>query len=207
MAFDKLAYGREYARRHRAQQQARTAEHRKANKALWSAYSRVYSANKRAKFYGAPGILTLEDVQAVLAVGVCSYCGSTEKIEVDHVIPLHAGGANERSNIVPCCRPCNQSKQRADRPGRWSQHYDSCQRCGTAERRHISHGMCKPCYRADRHVPRQRAYATAPPNLQCDQCGKAFHLKPSSIRKGRGRYCSLECRWMGATPARLAVTA
>lgn len=40
-----------------------------------------------------------------------------------------------------------------------------------------------------------RIYATAPPNTACLRCGLAFHVKPSILAKGSGRYCSLPCKW------------
>lgn len=158
-------------------------------------YARKSGANKRARQYGAPGELTLADVETVMAAGACFYCGSTKKLGLDHVIPLHTGGANALFNLVCCCHACNQSKGRADRPGRWSQLHDQCHQCGTNERRHWCKGMCRRCYRAVIRVPNPRVYIKADPNLECSVCGTLFHLKPSAIRKGRGLYCSHACRW------------
>ena len=162
-------------------------------------YARKSSANKRAREYGAPGELTLSDVESVMSSGRCFYCESTKKLGIDHVIPLHIGGPNRSENIVCCCHYCNQSKRRADRPGRWSQLYDECQQCGTNAIRHWCRGLCRRCYRqstrtSGKYKSRVRVYVKAPPNLVCARCGIDFHLKPSSIRKDRGRYCSLRCR-------------
>jgi len=44
--------------------------------------------------------------------GHCANCGSSERIEADHRIPLYRGGSNEISNILPACRPCNRRKHR-----------------------------------------------------------------------------------------------
>lgn len=41
---------------------------------------------------------------------VCQYCGSTERLHVDHEIPLSRGGTNLFENLVTACGPCNQSK-------------------------------------------------------------------------------------------------
>ena len=113
-------------------------------------YDRSRHANQRAAAYGVQGRITVHDVRAVLAAGKCFYCGSTERLGIDHVKPLNEGGANEVSNLVACCHGCNSSKRRGDRPGRWSLLHDACIRCGTTERRHIARGMCSPCYQADR---------------------------------------------------------
>jgi 5-methylcytosine-specific restriction endonuclease McrA len=40
----------------------------------------------------------------------CAYCGSNEKLTVDHVVPLSRGGTSDLSNLVPCCFSCNSSK-------------------------------------------------------------------------------------------------
>ena len=41
----------------------------------------------------------------------CIYCGSTEKIQADHVIPIAKGGTHSIGNLVPACQPCNGSKR------------------------------------------------------------------------------------------------
>lgn len=40
----------------------------------------------------------------------CIYCGSTNLIQADHVIPLTKGGRHSIGNLVPACSRCNQSK-------------------------------------------------------------------------------------------------
>lgn len=118
--------------------------------------SRASSANSRARYYGADGILTASDVSRVMQAGQCFYCGSMSALGLDHVIPLHLKGPNRVENLVVCCRPCNASKQRADRPGRWSQMVESCVRCGKSDRPHLSRGMCDSCYRVTRWNPNAR---------------------------------------------------
>jgi hypothetical protein len=174
---------REYMRQYRAAHPDRMVN-----------YARRSQANSRARHYGVPGELSMDDIEVIMSAGRCFYCGSTKKLGLDHVKPMHAGGPNIRENVVCCCHPCNQSKGRADRPGRWSQLYDFCQRCGTGERSHWVKGLCRPCHRAIHRTPRKRRSDVAPPNLSCERCGTGFHLKPSAVRKGRGRYCSTDCR-------------
>jgi 5-methylcytosine-specific restriction endonuclease McrA len=38
----------------------------------------------------------------------CYDCGSTEKIELGHLIPIKNGGTNNNQNFIPQCRSCNR---------------------------------------------------------------------------------------------------
>lgn len=40
----------------------------------------------------------------------CTYCGSTDGLEQDHIKPIYQGGQDTLSNIVPACQGCNASK-------------------------------------------------------------------------------------------------
>ena len=43
-------------------------------------------------------------------VGHCVYCGSDERLEYDHIIPVSKGGANTAKNIQLLCQKCNLQK-------------------------------------------------------------------------------------------------
>jgi hypothetical protein len=46
----------------------------------------------------------------------CVRCGATEKLELDHIVPVFAGGKTIRSNIQTLCGTCNKRKfQHEDR--------------------------------------------------------------------------------------------
>lgn len=47
---------------------------------------------------------------AQLLTEPCAYCGATENITIDHVVPLSRGGKHEADNLAPACYPCNCSK-------------------------------------------------------------------------------------------------
>lgn len=40
----------------------------------------------------------------------CTYCGSSDRLEVDHIIPVSRGGSNEESNLTTACFKCNRGK-------------------------------------------------------------------------------------------------
>lgn len=44
----------------------------------------------------------------------CCYCGSKDKLAIDHLIPRSKGGADSGDNLVWACRKCNSSKHAVD---------------------------------------------------------------------------------------------
>lgn len=49
-----------------------------------------------------------------LAAGRCHYCRESippSELTMDHVVPIVRGGKSSKSNLVPCCKPCNNEKQ------------------------------------------------------------------------------------------------
>ena len=42
--------------------------------------------------------------------GKCAGCGSREKLEYDHIVPLSRGGSNTARNVELLCEVCNRSK-------------------------------------------------------------------------------------------------
>ena len=42
--------------------------------------------------------------------GVCARCGSRERLEYDHIVPVSRGGSNTVRNIELLCEVCNRSK-------------------------------------------------------------------------------------------------
>lgn len=49
----------------------------------------------------------------------CAYCGSSEKITIDHIIPHIKGGTNSIDNLISCCEKCNRDKSHLD----WKEWY------------------------------------------------------------------------------------
>jgi 5-methylcytosine-specific restriction enzyme A len=51
--------------------------------------------------------------QRKVSQGICEYCGKkvgAALLTMDHVVPLARGGRSTKSNLVPACNDCNQSK-------------------------------------------------------------------------------------------------
>ena len=40
--------------------------------------------------------------------GVCSACGGSGPLELDHVLPLALGGEDSAANLIPLCVPCHR---------------------------------------------------------------------------------------------------
>lgn len=43
----------------------------------------------------------------------CAYCGATDRLEVDHIVPRSRGGCSRPANLQILCRPCNTRKRSA----------------------------------------------------------------------------------------------
>lgn len=48
--------------------------------------------------------------------GLCVYCGATAEV-VDHVLCRAHGGSDDDSNLVACCKACNQRKMQREARG------------------------------------------------------------------------------------------
>ena len=52
--------------------------------------------------------------QQKTASGLCWYCQRkvpVKELTMDHVVPLAKGGRSVKSNLVPCCKDCNNTKK------------------------------------------------------------------------------------------------
>jgi len=56
-----------------------------------------------------------DDEKIKLQTGqICNYCGSTEKLALDHIFPQRFGGKDDAENLIFACRSCNSSKGKKD---------------------------------------------------------------------------------------------
>lgn len=67
--------------------------------------------------------------QAVLERdGACVLCGSTERLEVDHIVPRSEGGGHGLENLRALCAECHRAPPSREHGTRWMYHDQGC-RC------------------------------------------------------------------------------
>ena len=73
---------------------------------------REYCRRRRAKRKELNEVYNMEDIKYtyMLFNNECVCCGSTDKLEIDHHIPLSKGKVLTRTNAVLLCRSCNARK-------------------------------------------------------------------------------------------------
>jgi 5-methylcytosine-specific restriction endonuclease McrA len=57
------------------------------------------------------------------AGGRCAHCGSTERLQVDHIVAVAKGGKTEMGNLQILCGRCNSSKGVNDKPKLFRERY------------------------------------------------------------------------------------
>ncbi len=56
-----------------------------------------------------------DDEKIKLQTGqICNYCGSSNKLALDHIFPQKYGGQDNAENLIFACRACNSSKGKKD---------------------------------------------------------------------------------------------
>lgn len=95
--------------------ECRKARYRTSEKGR--AENRERMARRRAKLAGAAVKLRrLIDAEGSAACGLCGDERRASELDVDHRIPLEAGGADSDDNVWPLCRrPCHFEKSRSER--------------------------------------------------------------------------------------------
>jgi len=80
---------------------------------------------------------------------LCSICGKP-RYAIHHIDrnPYN----NRPKNLLPLCDSCHKDVHRGEKrvtvitKGRWSTHFDKCERCGKTEHKHIRKGYCLNCF-------------------------------------------------------------
>lgn len=109
-----IAQMKEYNARNREAYNERLRRWRKNNPTK----VQVWVRNRRAKLKGLIGSHSLQDILALMESqrGKCVYCHCDirKKFQVDHIVPVSAGGANDKSNLQLLCKKCNLDKHAKD---------------------------------------------------------------------------------------------
>lgn len=74
---------------------------------LWVA-PRTDAEKRRARFFNSAGRLALR-AEIDAGMHVCP-CGRRDNLQVDHIIPIAAGGGDEQENLQVLCGSCNARK-------------------------------------------------------------------------------------------------
>lgn len=93
----------------RAQQEEWIRAHPGA-RADYSRRRRAREFNTATSMLGGHSTAYMRHVQAELLTGRCFYCGGSDRLTIDHVVPLSRGGLHHPENLVAACFPCNRSK-------------------------------------------------------------------------------------------------
>jgi len=101
--------GRKYYELHREKIEAYRKEWYKSNPTKRTEYKRAHRARKTNN---SDEHFTQEEFVALCEKynNTCLGCGSTDKLEADHVVSLVSGGPDGIDNIQPLCRICNATK-------------------------------------------------------------------------------------------------
>ena len=81
----------------------------------------------------------------------CAYCESTEYLTIDHIVPQSKGGSDFLTNVLCCCRRCNNSKSHIN----WEEWYSS-QDFFTEERYDVIINWINPKQNPNLHVYKKR---------------------------------------------------
>lgn len=63
----------------------------------------------RARSVGAAGEFSWDEILRAQG-GRCLFCGSSQRLTVDHIVPLSRGGSNGQENVRVLCKTCNSRK-------------------------------------------------------------------------------------------------
>lgn len=91
---------------------SRLREFRRLNPEMARERDRCYNARRRCAMKRAIVAANRQDAaqRRELYGNRCAYCGSSNSIVIDHVLPIKLGGLDEAANLIPACFTCNASK-------------------------------------------------------------------------------------------------
>lgn len=117
---DYVAKNRDHLRELARRNVAEKPEVYRAIKKKWAFKNREKLAAKdarRQRVNSTSRAATGEQIQGLYrkSMGYCVYCGAkANKMHIDHVQPIAAGGKSNVRNLIPCCPSCNRSKSTSE---------------------------------------------------------------------------------------------
>jgi 5-methylcytosine-specific restriction endonuclease McrA len=79
-------------------------------KRYWEDNKEKIRERSRARRINTTPTLETIEYSTILMNDCCSYCGSREGIEIDHIVPLNSGGEHAVDNLTAACKSCNSGK-------------------------------------------------------------------------------------------------
>lgn len=108
----------------------------------------------------------------------CEWPECTEPAtDVDHIVPIRAGGTHDPSNLQSLCHSHHSTKTGLERYQHPVEPQQRCEDCGM--RWPLPTHLCGARLRLDR-LRRRKAW--------CERCGRLF------LRQGKEKYCGSDCR-------------
>ena len=99
--------------------------YRENNRERLNSVAREWAKNNRAyrnyiqQLRRAAGTISYSEWKSIIDKHrECAHCGSTDNLQVDHIIPVARGGKTEKSNLQVLCKLCNCSKGKSEKPKR-----------------------------------------------------------------------------------------
>lgn len=130
-----------------------------------------------------------------------AFCGATDNLELDHIVPIFAGGTNADSNAQTLCRKCNSNKRTTD-----LHHYNKSGEFGKTPNPNWV-GNTEPsadgniCVGVtDRgRVLRRKGTRFLRHEIVCPECGIKFLVQANRMKsyighKVKRNFCSMSCK-------------
>ena len=102
--------GRESSRKWREQNPERAKEVQRLANAKRRDKRRMYQAVREGRLKSASMAPIHADTLEALRLSPCFACGSRERVEIDHIVPISRGGEHVDGNLMALCKRCNGSK-------------------------------------------------------------------------------------------------
>lgn len=105
-----LAYNREYAVKNFEKEKAKLVAWRLNNPDKYKEQVRRENHKRRVRMKQAESFAINDSFLKKLYSSSCAICGSDDRIQADHIIPITKGGTHSEGNLQPLCISCNSSK-------------------------------------------------------------------------------------------------